>query len=68
MRGYPKVLLYDIGICNACIYLEGDMCHTPGCVFVRLRMTEVKELLATLMLRDDDYGILPEPCPATKRL
>ncbi len=42
---------YTIYICKSCMKLEGEMCNTPGCVFIRCDMLEVEGLLNRLNLR-----------------
>jgi hypothetical protein len=47
----PVVRDYTVRICDACYELEGEMCHTPGCLFCRCTMGEVGEYLDRLMIR-----------------
>jgi hypothetical protein len=47
---------YTIRICDACMRLDGAMCHNPSCVFCRLTMSEVRAALKMLTLRDDAIG------------
>lgn len=42
---------YEINICDECYLLEGEMCHTPECVFCRRTMEEVGEYLDVLCIR-----------------
>lgn len=41
---------YEIDICDGCLDLQGEMCHTPGCVFIRQTTPEIKALLDLLMI------------------
>lgn len=45
-----KIQRHTIDICEDCINLKGDMCHTPECVFIRQTMPEVKEYLNMLLI------------------
>lgn len=47
-----KIRRYEIDICDGCIDLQGEMCHTPGCIFIRQTTEEIKEFL-------DRTAILP---------
>lgn len=51
-----KIRRYEIDICDGCMRLEGAMCHTPGCVFIREYTHEIKEHLNRLMLRVEVDG------------
>ncbi|MFQ5834335.1 MAG: hypothetical protein ACE5HR_00215 [bacterium] len=46
-----KIREYTIPICDSCYDLQGEMCHTPRCVFIRHTMSAVKELLNILQIR-----------------
>ena len=46
-----EVRQYKINICDACYLLDGEMCHTPQCVFCRRTMKEVAEYLDLLYIR-----------------
>jgi hypothetical protein len=61
---------HTIRICDACLRLEGDMCHEPSCVFCRRTMAEVGEYLDTLLIRpviDGERLPLPAPSAAPAR-
>lgn len=47
----PVLKEYVVLICDACYELEGDMCHTPGCIFIRKTMTEVSDYLDSTSIR-----------------
>lgn len=54
-----KIRRYEIDICDGCMTLQGEMCHTPGCVFIRERTDEIKEHLSRLLLRIEvDGGVV----------
>jgi hypothetical protein len=36
------VRLVQVSICQACLNGEGWVCHTPGCIFIRMRPPEWK--------------------------
>lgn len=64
---------YPVTICNACIHLQGNMCHTPGCAFIRCTMEEVKEFLnqtqiCPLVNGEKIYTVDPIPQPSKKDL
>ena len=62
------VFEYTIRICNACMDLRGEMCHTPECVFCRRTMKEVGRYLDALLIRPViDGERLPPPKPAASR-
>lgn len=42
---------FEVSICDKCVKLEGKMCHTPECVFIRCTMDEVRAYLDRLMIR-----------------
>lgn len=42
---------YEIDICNQCIALEGEMCHSPGCVFCHQTVSEIKRILDICQIR-----------------
>ncbi len=42
---------FIIPVCDDCLNLKGEMCHTPECGFCRRTMAEVSELLNTLLIR-----------------
>ena len=48
-----EVKSYTIRICDACMRLDGGMCHVPECVFCRRTMEEVRVILEALTLRCD---------------
>ncbi len=54
----------EIRICDACLSLEGDMCHEPACVFCRRTMAEVGEYLDALLIRPVIDGVR-EPRPSS---
>lgn len=54
--------VFGIRICDDCIDLKGEMCHTPYCVFCRRTMREVGEYLDLLLIRPIVDG---ERFPAT---
>jgi len=60
--GKPRVLRYVISICQPCIELLGQECHTPGCVFWLCSMREVSEYLNRLQIRPivDGEQIAPQ--------
>ena len=45
-----KIQRYTIDVCEDCIHLKGEMCHTPECVFIRCTMDEVKQYLNMLLI------------------
>src|ERR1700690_3546222 len=47
----PKVRSYHISICDDCLNLIGEQCHTPECVFIRQTMAEVSNHLDMLLIR-----------------
>jgi len=47
----PVLKEYIVFICDACYELEGDMCHTPGCIFIRKTMAEVSDYLDSTSIR-----------------
>lgn len=49
--GKERVLRYMVSICQPCIELQEQECHTPGCVFWMCDMGEVSEYLNRLMIR-----------------
>lgn len=54
----PATKDYAITICDDCYEFKGEMCHTPGCVFIRCTMDEVREYLNQLLIRpkiDGEY-------------
>ena len=48
---------YVVQICDDCLNLRGEMCHTPECVCIRMTMPEVGELLDKLLIRPVINGI-----------
>lgn len=42
---------FTIQICDDCLDLKGQMCHCAECAFCRLTMSEVGDLLNTLLIR-----------------
>lgn len=49
---------YVVSICNDCYEFKGEMCHQPGCIFIRQTMDEVKEHLNMMLIRpkvDGEY-------------
>jgi len=52
---------YAITICDACINLQGEQCHTPECVFCWRTMKEVGEYLDVLLIRPRVDGKRFEP-------
>lgn len=46
----PKVHDVTVRVCQSCIDLVGEECHTPGCVFCFHGMAEVKWLLDKMLI------------------
>ena len=46
-----KVRQYVVSICDGCISLQGQMCHTPECAFCRKTTSEIADLLEACQLR-----------------
>lgn len=42
---------YSVDICDGCVELQGQECHTPGCIFFLCGMKEVAEYLDRMLLR-----------------
>jgi len=42
---------YAVRICDGCIRLQGEQCHTPECAFCRKTKAEVAQLLEACQLR-----------------
>lgn len=45
------IKVYKINICDDCYNLQGEMCHTPECVFCRRTISEIGEYLDILLIR-----------------
>lgn len=52
---------YEVTICDGCINLEGQECHTPECAFCFMNMDEVKETLRRVNLRVEFESLGDEP-------
>lgn len=64
--GDPVVREYRVSICDPCMKLDGQECHTPGCIFFLCSMPEVRNYLSRMLLRvafgeNDSYTAAPEP-------
>jgi hypothetical protein len=53
----PRLRRFAITICDPCIRIQGQQCHTPGCVFIRQTMAEVAESLDALLIRPVLNGV-----------
>jgi hypothetical protein len=53
----PAVKAYQIAICDDCLNLVGEMCHTPECVFIRQTMADVSRFLDMLLIRPIVDGV-----------
>ncbi|MBP9771441.1 MAG: hypothetical protein KBD16_00740 [Candidatus Pacebacteria bacterium] len=51
-----KIKVFEVDICEDCLALKGQMCHTPECVFIRCTMDEAKQHLSMLLIRMDIDG------------
>jgi hypothetical protein len=48
MQRKPKLIKHYLYICELCLNCEGEMCHTPGCVFIRMPMESIESILNNL--------------------
>jgi hypothetical protein len=46
-----NVRMYSVSICDACIRLDGEECHTAACIFFLRGMDEVREYLNRMLIR-----------------
>ena len=51
-----RVRSYRVDVCDGCMRLEGEECHTPGCVFFLRGIREIEEILNTTLLRPKANG------------
>lgn len=56
-----------VTICEPCLALDGEMCHTPGCILIRHKMEEVKELLDVMQIRMEIDGEVHKAKPETTK-
>jgi hypothetical protein len=42
---------FEVDICDDCVNLRGQECHTPGCRFYLCSMAEVGQYLNLLLIR-----------------
>jgi hypothetical protein len=47
----PPIRAFTVYICEDCLALKGEMCHTPECRFCRRTMREVSAYLDVLLIR-----------------
>lgn len=46
-----KISRFIVDICQGCLDLEGEMCHTPGCFLCFRTTEEIKEFLNVALIR-----------------
>jgi hypothetical protein len=46
----PVVRRYSVDVCDPCIKLEGQECHTPRCIFYLHDIEHVKRLLSEILI------------------
>ena len=52
-----RVRHFEVNICEGCLRLEGQQCHTPGCCFCFSSTEEVGEYLDILLIRPIVNGV-----------